>query len=234
MDKPGKRNAAPSGDDGDRIRITEHGPRASRAGLIYLALALVLVGCLVGYLIAMVGPRSPSVAADSNTDANTVDGRADANARADAATATTTTHSRELEAQRAESLRDPNDLANFVTPGQPAPTMGEVIDRLHEAGVHTGLGAFPKPGTSPPLIGLAVPDDYALPQGYVRHFQATDDGQRIEPILMFSPDFEFFDSAGNRIEIPRDRVVPPNMAPPGLVIRRIAIPPPINPGSPPV
>ena len=112
--------------------------------------------------------------------------------------------------------------------------MGEVIDRLHEAGVHTGLGAFPKPGTSPPLLGLAVPDDYALPPGYVRHFQATDDGQRIEPILMFSPDFEFFDRAGRRIEIPPDRVVPPTMAPPGLVIRQIAIPPPIDPGSPPV
>ncbi len=84
---------------------------------------------------------------------------------------------------------------------------------------------FP-PGTSPPLVGLAVPDDYVLPEGYVRHFQATDDGQRIEPILMYSPDFEFFDSAGKRIEIPEDRVVPPSRHRPDLPIRLIEIPPP--------
>jgi len=110
--------------------------------------------------------------------------------------------------------------------------MEEVIDRLHDAGIHTGLGAFNPPGTSPPMIGLAVPDDYVLPEGYVRHFQATDDGQRIEPILMFSPDFDFFDSAGQRIAIPENRVVPSNMAPPGLVIRPIEIPEPLEPGGP--
>jgi hypothetical protein len=112
--------------------------------------------------------------------------------------------------------------------------MKEVIERLHDAGVHTGLGAFSPPGTSPPLIGLAVPDDYVLPEGYVRHYQATDDGQRIEAILMYSPDFEFFDSAGKRIEIPKDRVVPAELAPPGLAIRMIEIPPPLEPGSSPI
>jgi hypothetical protein len=105
--------------------------------------------------------------------------------------------------------------------------MAQVIDELHRAGIHTGLGAFNPPGTSPPLVGLAVPDDYPLPEGYVRHFQATDDGQRIEPILMYSPDYEFFDAAGQRIRIPEDRVVPPNMAPPGLAVRLIDIPPPL-------
>ena len=94
--------------------------------------------------------------------------------------------------------------------------MNEVIERLHQAGVHSGLGAFSPPGTRPPLVGLAVPEDYVLPEGYVRHYQATDDGQRIEPILMFSPDAEFFDGAGQPIAIPEDRVVPPELAPPGL------------------
>ena len=69
--------------------------------------------------------------------------------------------------------------------------MAEVIDRLHQAGVYGGLGAFSPPGTRPPLVGLAVPEDFVLPEGYVRHYQATDDGQRIEPILMFSPDHQF-------------------------------------------
>ena len=79
-----------------------------------------------------------------------------------------------------------------------------------------------------------MPEDFPLPEGYVRHYQATDDGQRIEPILMYSPDFEFFDSNGHRIEIPPDRVVPPEMAPPGLPLRPIEIPPPIDPRSGPI
>jgi hypothetical protein len=104
-----------------------------------------------------------------------------------------------------------------------------VIKRLHEHGVHTGLGAFSPPGTRPPLVGLAVPEDFALPQGYVRHHQATDDGQRIEAILMFAPDFQLFDAANQAIAMPKDRVVPPELAPPGLPIRRIVIPAPIDP-----
>jgi hypothetical protein len=116
------------------------------------------------------------------------------------------------------------DLSDFLPPGE-APTAGEVIEELHRAGIYSGIGAFPPPGTSPPLVGLAVPDDFELPEGYVRHFQTTDDGQRIEPILMFSPDYEFFDDDGRPVEIPENRVVPPELAPPGLPIRYIGIPP---------
>jgi hypothetical protein len=77
---------------------------------------------------------------------------------------------------------------------------------------------------------LAVPEDYVLPEGYVRHHQATDDGQAIEPILMYSPDYEFLDAAGRPIAIPADRVVPPGQAPPGLPIRLVRIPPAQNAG----
>ncbi|MES2956997.1 MAG: hypothetical protein V4792_02360 [Pseudomonadota bacterium] len=133
-------------------------------------------------------------------------------------------------------MRDPNgdltpDIADFVNAGE-KPTMREVIERLHQAGVYGGLGAFSPPGTRPPLVGLGVPEDFVLPVGYVRHYQATDDGQRIEPILMFSPDHQFLDAAGQPIAIPKDRVVPPELAPPGLPIRRIVIPVPIEPGRP--
>ena len=110
--------------------------------------------------------------------------------------------------------------------------MNEVIDRLHQAGVQSGLGAFLPPGTRPPLVGLAVPEDFALPDGYVRHYQATDDGQRIEPILMFAPGRQFVDAAGQPIAIPQDRVVPPELAPPGLPARRITIPAPADAGAP--
>ena len=131
-------------------------------------------------------------------------------------------------------VRDPNgdltpDISDYVNKGE-RPTMAEVIDRLHQAGVTGGLAAFSPPGTRPPLIGLAVPEDFPLPEGYVRHYQATDDGQRIEPILMFSPDHEFVDAANQPIAIPKDRVVPPELAPPGLPIRRVVIPAPIEPG----
>ena len=127
-----------------------------------------------------------------------------------------------------EGDADPTrDLRSYVMRGE-KPTMNEVIRRLHEQGVHTGLGAFNPPGTSPPLVGLAVPRDFQLPPGYVRHHQFTDDGQAIEPVLMFAPGFQLYDAANRPIEMPRDRVVPPELAPPGLPLRRIAIPPPLE------
>ena len=127
--------------------------------------------------------------------------------------------------------RDPNgdqtpDIADYINAGE-RPTMNEVIARLHAAGVHTGLGAFNPPGTRPPLVGLAVPEGFALPPGYVRHYQATDDGQRIEPILMFAPDYQPTTVDGRPVALPRDRVVPPELAPPGLPIRRIVVPAPV-------
>ena len=139
-------------------------------------------------------------------------------------------------APRVGRNRDPNgdltpDLSDYVNEGE-KPSMNEVIDRLHRAGVRDGLGAFPAPGTRPPLVGLAVPEDFVLPDGYVRHYQATDDGQRIEAILMFAPDRQFFDAAGRVVSVPKDRVVPPELAPPGLPLRRIAIPAALDTGKP--
>ena len=121
---------------------------------------------------------------------------------------------------------DPNDLANYFQPGDPEPTGAELIGALHDVGVRTGIGAFNPPGTSPPLEGLAVPADFELPEGYVRHHQSSDDGVSIEPILMFAPDFTLRDASGRPIAMPENRVVPPELAPPGLPLRRVRIPPP--------
>ena len=131
---------------------------------------------------------------------------------------------------RIPRVRDPNadqsaDITDYINDGE-KPTMNEVLARLHAAGVHTGLGAFNPPGTKPVLQGLAVPEDFPLPPGYVRHYQATDDGQRVEPILMFAPDYQPRGLDGQPIALPPDRVVPPELAPPGLPIRRIALPTP--------
>lgn len=130
-------------------------------------------------------------------------------------------------------VRDPDgdqtpDLADYLNPGE-RPTMAEVIERLHANGVHSGLGAFQPPGTRPPLVGLAVPEDFELPPGYVRHHQVTDEGEEIEAILMFSPDGQWVDANGQPLELPADRVVPPELAPPGLPIRQIVLPAPRDP-----
>ncbi len=131
-----------------------------------------------------------------------------------------------------EGDADPTpDLKSYVARGE-KPSMAEVITRLHERGIHTGLGAFSPPGTRPPIVGLAVSEDFPLPEGYVRHHQVTDDGQTIEAILMFAPDFQLMDAAGKPVAMPKDRVVPPELAPPGLPIRRITIPAPIEPATP--
>lgn len=102
----------------------------------------------------------------------------------------------------------------------------DVIAALVEAGETGGIAAFPPPGTDPVKRGIVVPEDYELPEGYVRHYQATDDGKGLEPILMFSPDYEFQDQDGRAIPLPSDRIVPPELAPPGLPIRTLDVPEP--------
>ncbi|MFO1495941.1 MAG: hypothetical protein U1F26_14925 [Lysobacterales bacterium] len=123
---------------------------------------------------------------------------------------------------------DANDLATYASPGDPEPTGAELIQALRASGETAGIAAFNPPGTSPPLLGLAVPEDYVLPEGYVRHHQVTDDGQPLEAILMYAPDAVLRDAAGRIIPIPEDRVVRPELAPPGLPIRQIEIPPPAD------
>jgi hypothetical protein len=214
-----------------------HLPHRRRWGpsLVYLAVAAGLVGGMaVAWWpspepapsdVAVVPAASPPIAPDpAGTAASSA---APANAPAPAPGAGP---SRAPALPAIARLRDPGgdqtpDLSDYVNPGE-KPTMNEVIDRLHRAGVHTGLGAFSPPGTRPPLRGLAVPEDFALPPGYVRHYQATDDGQRIEPILMFAPDYQPRGADGLPVALPADRVVPPELAPPGLPIRRIVVPPP--------
>ncbi len=229
MDHPEKKSAPPSNKDGGGVRITEHPGRGWRSGVLYKALALILVGACAGYVL--MSRKMPSEPTGSEVNESAAEGSATATGQP-ASPQTTAVPRREVTPPPVglEGLAG-RDLSEFIPPGE-APAMGEVIDQLHKAGIYSGIGAFPPPGTSPPLIGLAVPEDYVLPEGYVRHYQATDDGQRIEPILMYSPDFDFFDASGKPIRIPQNRVVPPGMAPPGLAVRRIVIPPPLQPGTP--
>jgi len=249
-----ERKATSPNSDADAVRIVAGDAHGRRRVVIYQCLAMFLVACSAGYVMT---PHSgpPTSSADSepatklptdNASADVVRGEKTAEAvavKAPAAPSTAATAAgRSMTARRAapsvappprakapEPEGDPTqDLSDFIPPGQ-APTAGELIDELHKRGIYEGIGAFNPPGTSPPLGGLAVPDDFELPEGYVRHFQATDDGQRIGAILMFHPDYEFFDANGQPIAIPEDRVVPPELAPPGFPIRERVIPPPREP-----
>jgi len=100
----------------------------------------------------------------------------------------------------------------------------DVIEGLKASGETSGIAAFPPPGTKPAKVGLVVPDNFALPEGYVRYYQITDEGRRLEPILMFSPDYRFVDGEGRPIALPEDGIVPPDMAPPGLPVRMLQLP----------
>jgi hypothetical protein len=216
------------------------GGRARRTPRWYLAIALVIAVCGLGFLL--LSPSSPMSVIAETTTPSSKPGSARGNlfswwpGQAKVSTpdvspgANAESEAREADGNPTrETNSDPTDLSNFVARGENI-TMNEVIKYLHQLGVHSGLGAFNPPGTRPPLIGLAVPEDFVLPEGYVRHDQATDDGQRIEPILMFSPDYQIFDAASQPIEMPKNRVVPPELAPPGFPIRYIVVPAPIEQG----
>lgn len=206
------------------------GGRTWRPSLGYLVIALVIVAAGLSFLWR--SPSSPTdVAVNTATPAASTSGVVPAwpaQATVPAVSPSTQAVPEMPEVREAQGDLTP-DLSSYVNRGE-KPTMNEVIERLHQAGVHTGLGAFSPPGTRPPRVGLAVPEDFVLPEGYVRHYQATDDGQRIEPILMFAPDRQILDAANRPIEVPKDGVVPPELAPPGFPIRRIVIPAPIEPG----
>ncbi|HUP88322.1 MAG TPA: hypothetical protein VM100_03180 [Longimicrobiales bacterium] len=134
--------------------------------------------------------------------------------------------------QQAESaLADAKRDLAFATPEQAkelektfAARAEELLEAARDAGANTGLAAFPAPGTSPIKTGLVVPRSFELPEGYIRHTQITDDGRRLEPVLMFSPDYEFFDASGNPIKIPDNGIVPTEMAPAGLPLHTLAMP----------
>lgn len=206
-----------------------------RPSMAYLALALLLATAALAYLLFLwLTPASTDAGLNSKLPAPSVAATAASQQAGNwppppvaQAPAALTAAAPQLPEGDADPTRD---LSSYVMRGE-NPTMPEVITRLRQAGERGGLAAFSPPGTRPPLIGLAVPEDFVLPEGYVRHHQATDDGQRIEAILMFAPDRQFFDAAKRPITVPANRVVPPEYAPPGMPIRRIVLPKPIEPGS---
>lgn len=230
MDRPDRRPDA----DPDGVRThARAGGRGWAVGLLVLAVLAGVVGWRMSGSREAAGPPG-----EVGRDADRRDAATGAQSQGTGTEAGRLAHASPAGAgtgaaiaARAEGEDPTPDLSDYVLPGE-APTMNQVIDALHQRGIRTGLGAFNPPGTSPPLLGLEVPDGFELPQGYVRHHQATDDGQRIAPILMFHPDLGFIEVRGRRVAIPANRVVPPELAPPGMPLRQVRIPPPRDGGGP--
>jgi hypothetical protein len=104
------------------------------------------------------------------------------------------------------------------TPGAEAPQ-----DTGVPAGEAEGIHLY-RPGTKPLKQGLVVPEGFPLPPGYVRHYQTTDNGEGLKPILMFHEDYKPLDANGQPLELPSNRVVPPELAPTGMPIEVLELP----------
>jgi hypothetical protein len=99
----------------------------------------------------------------------------------------------------------------------------ELVPSEVPVGEKSGLALF-VPGTKPIKRGIVVPEGFELPPGYVRHYQTTDNGQMLEPILTFHPDHQPLDANGQPLQVPENRVVPVEMAPPGMPIVMLEVP----------
>lgn len=234
MDRPDPPPPAPpppGGDDG--VRITGRPRRRGGGRMLGLALIAVVAGVVGWRLLAARTAAQTERRPTQQAQARVPDSTPGPGGRSTGLASASVAHRPPPPSAATREGEDPTpDLSDYVLPGE-APTMAEVIQALHERGIRSGLGAFPPPGTSPPLLGLEVPEGFVLPEGYVRHHQATDDGQRIAPILMFHPDLTHVEVGGRRVPVPADRVVTPELAPPGMPLRRVRIPPPRDGGGGP-
>ncbi len=194
-----------------------------RRGVWLLALAMGLVSLAV---LLLVGPTPPGASDDTAARAQRPpQARSDTRQRQDTAKASGAApdrpakrwHPVPLERQAKPAGAEPS--AGEAAVAADAPTAGG------DAGDEpSGIALFPPPGTDPPKPGLIVPEDFELPAGFVRHYQATDDGQRLPAILMFHPDYQWVDEHGEALTLPEDHVVPPEMAPAGLPIQMLEVP----------
>jgi hypothetical protein len=228
--------------DPDGIKVSTSG-RTGRAVRVWIAAALAVV-VAVSVLLATrpaARPVEPSVAASSGETPPAAAPNRPVKVLPHVPPAAAPPASAPVAAEarpRTEPARDaagaarpvpvPNDRAaareTAESQGMVADLMRDVAEGLRVQGGSEGIGVYPPKGTDPPKPGIIVPDDFQLPEGYVRYHQVTDDGRRLPPILMFSPDYDFVDADGKPIVLPETGIVPPQMAPPGLAPRMLEIP----------
>jgi hypothetical protein len=105
------------------------------------------------------------------------------------------------------------------------------LPELAPGGERSGLALF-VPGTKRLKRGLVVPEGFELPPGYVRHYQVLDDGTELPAVLLFHPDHQPLDAQGRPIPVPEDRIVPPELAPPGMPYEELEVPEGAEPPPP--
>ena len=135
------------------------------------------------------------------------------------------------ESDRASS---PSRAQDEAVPDDPEPSDATASDVEGDPRERTpsGIALFPPRGTDPVRTGVVVPDSFDLPEGFMRHYQVTDDGQELPPILVVHPDFELLDAQGQPVDRPEGGVVPPELAPPGLPIETLVVPEPTDESGP--
>lgn len=207
--------------DGDGVKIVEVG--GVRRGVWLLALALLVAGAALVIALELLVPGEPASGPAAPVAA--------APGVAPAAPAPAPRPLRAVRRSAAPVAAAPTaPSAPLTAPTPTAPELPRFPDE--PADQPTGIALFPPPGTDPPKVGLVVPEDFELPEGYVRHHQTTDDGVELPAILMFHPDYEWLDENGVPIPLPPDLVVPPELAPPGMPIDRLVIPEPLPEAAP--
>jgi hypothetical protein len=210
--------------DGDGVRVVRD-CGGKRYPWLVIAAAIGVTGILIVGRQHRVTETPPAVAVPLTRDVVAVaDGRSGPAAPTpvsdSAATLPESPRRRQMLARRL-ARRLPR---TYGPEGKPELSAKDAIAALRAAGIRDGIAVFPPPGTDPPKRGIVVPDDWVLPEGYVRHYQTTDEGESLPPILMLHPDYEFVDENGDPVAAPEDRVVPPELAPPGLPVRMLDIP----------
>ena len=121
-----------------------------------------------------------------------------------------------------EELTDVDRSAREIG-GEPELRAEDYIAALRASGETGGLAAFPPPGTNPPRSGVVVPEGYSLPEGFARHYQATDDGQQLNPILIVAPGYQLVDDEGEPV-VTDGLTVPPEYAPADMPLEMLEIP----------
>ncbi len=209
--------------DADGVKVVEVAGVRRSVWLIALALLLVVAASLLAWRVGL-RANAPGVEAEAAVDTARAPAAVAAAGSVLAAPSALAKPRAHTVQRRQPAPPAPPPPASTEAPPSVPPPLPEFPDG--PVGGPSGIAAFPPPGTDPPKAGILVPEDFELPEGYVRHYQATDDGKPLPAILMFHPDFEFFDENGQPIELPEDLIVPPELAPPGMPIEPFAPPPP--------
>ncbi len=197
----------PYGKNDQLKRNKKETQKPPRTWQIVLAICLVLVGATIG-IRALIAPSTES---PLTTETSRQNPEPPEKVERTAPPPREPSPSERVTTDSADAIKPPDPAPGDATPGDDS--QGRV-----------GIDVFPPLGTKPNLSGIIVPDDFELPPGYVRHYQTSDDGRQLEPILMYHPKRRPVDSQGDPIDVPPDRIVPPEMAPEGLPLRMLPLP----------